>query len=147
MENQLQQVKNKYMYSVNQLMKLSNIENHKIKFDGYDYWWYAIKDNSYELHCIKPFSDYKTVLSYIKYWIPAYNELVINNDNAVSKMVNDVMNDVRIYDIVNSDLKTIDKVISILDIKPYLSQTEIAEYLNISKMAINKHIKRIKKYV
>lgn len=134
-------------YSINQLKKLSNIENHKIKYDGYDFWWYSRKDKDFTLHCIKPFLEHKSVLSHIKYWIPVYNTMVVNNDNAVSNIVNDVINDVRIYDIVKSNIKTIDKVIAMLDIKPYLTQTEIAEYLDMSKMAINKHIKKIKKYV
>jgi biotin operon repressor len=45
---------------------------------------------------------------------------------------------------VNSDKKTIDKIIDIYAIKPFATQVELSEYLNISKMAICKQMKKLK---
>lgn len=131
-------------YTLKQLEQLANVNNHDIKFDGYDYWWFSRIDNKWSLHCIKPFKTHLKALSYIKYWLFKYSQEVANNEAMFERITTNVMNDVRIYDIVNSKLKTIDKVVAILDIKPYLNQTDISEYLRISKMAISKHFRKLK---
>lgn len=132
------------LYNLKELEQLANPNNHDIKFDGYDYHWYSCINGKWSLHCIKPFKTHLKALSYIKYWLVKYSQEVANNEAMFVRITNNVMNDVRIYDIAKSDLKTIDKVIAILDIKPYLNQTEISHYLDISKMAISKHLKKLK---
>jgi hypothetical protein len=131
-------------YTIREIEQLANVNNHDIKFDGYSYHWFSRIDGKWSLHCIKPFKTHLKALSYIKYWLFKYSQEVANNDAMFERITNNVMNDVRIYDIVNSNIKTIDKVVAILDIKPYLNQTDISEYLGISRMAISKHFKNIK---
>jgi hypothetical protein len=131
-------------YSIKEIEQLANPRNHDIKFDGYDYWWYSNINGKWSLHCIKPFKSHYKALYYIKYWLVKYSQEVANNESIFERITNNVINDVRIYDVVNSNVKTIEKVISILNIKPYLTQTEISEYLGISKMAISKHFKKLK---
>lgn len=131
-------------YTLKEIEQLASPRNQDIKFDGYDYWWYSRIDGKWSIHCIKPFKSHLKALHYIKYWLVKYNQEIANNESMFERITNNVMNDVRIYDIAKSDLKTIDKVIAILDIKPYLNQTEISHYLDISKMAISKHIKKLK---
>lgn len=127
-------------FTNSELKKLAIPANHKIKFDGYDYWWYSKIGRSWKLHCVKPFSDKRKALSYIKYWIYMYWNEDQKTEMVYSNMVNNAIDEVRIYDIANNDkLKTIDKVVAILDLKPYLTQTEISEYLNLSIKAINKY--------
>lgn len=131
-------------YNLKELEQLANPNNHDIKFDGFDYHWLSRINGKWSLHCIKPFETHLKALSYIKYWLVKYSQEVANNEAMFERITNNVMNDVRIYDIAKSDLKTIDKVIAILDIKPYLNQTEISDYLGISKMAISKHLRKLK---
>lgn len=132
-------------YNLKELEQLANPNNHDIKFDGFDYHWHSRINGKWSLHCIKPFETHLKALSYIKYWLVKYSQEVANNEAMFERITNNVMNDVRIYDIVNNnELKTIEKVIAILDIKPYLNQTEISEYLGITKMSISKHFKKIK---
>ena len=131
-------------YTLKDIEQLASTRNHDIKFDGYDYWWYSRIDGKWSIHCIKPFKSHLKALHYIKYWLVKYNQEIANNESMFERITDNVMNDVRIYDIAKSDLKTIDKVIAILDIKPYLNQTEISHYLDISKMAISKHLKKLK---
>ena len=127
-------------YKSSEIKKLAIPSNHKIKFDGYDYWWYSKIGRSWKLHCIMTFKDKRKALSYIKYWIYQYWNEDQKTEMVYSNMVNSAIDEVRIYDIVNDNrLKTIDKVIAILDLKPYLTQTEISEYLNLSIKAINKY--------
>lgn len=135
-------------YKLRELQQLVNPSNHKIRFDGYDYWWYSYVDGRWSLHCIKPFKSHFKALHYIRYWLVKYSQEMANNEVIFDNMIDNVMNDVRIYDIVNdTELKTIDKVVAILDIKPHLSQTEISEYLGCSRNAINKHFKKLAKKV
>lgn len=132
-------------FALKEVEQLSNPRNHDIRFDGYDYWWYSCINGKWSIHCIKPFETHLKALSHIKYWLIKYAQEVANNEAIFNNMINKVMNDVRIYDIArNENLKTIDKVTAILDIKPYLNQTEISEYLGITKMSISKHFKKIK---
>ncbi|WGK94260.1 MULTISPECIES: HTH domain-containing protein [Flavobacterium] len=131
-------------FSLKDLEQLSQYKNHTIKFDGYDYWWYSKIDNKWSLHCIKPFKSYQQGLEYIKYWLVKYAQEVINNEAIFERITDNVIKDVNIYEIANSNLKPLNKVIKILEIRPNLNQTEISEYLNITKMAVSKHFKKLK---
>ncbi|MEY2671385.1 MAG: hypothetical protein RLZZ577_1701 [Bacteroidota bacterium] len=121
---------------------LSRPHNHKIQFDGYNFWWYSYKKDKWELHCIKPFSNYKKALEYIKYWLQRYALMISNDNDAIDKITDNVIDQVRIYDIVNSNKSTFDKICDIYAIKPFATQVELGEYLNISKMAISKQLKK-----
>jgi hypothetical protein len=133
-------------------MKFSNLEienlsrarNHTIEFDGFDWWWYSCKKDKWELHCIRPFSDYKKALAYLKYWLVQYEKKVEDNNVQIERITDKIFDQVRIYDIVNSNKKTIDKIIDIYAIKPFATQVELSDYLNISKMAICKQLKKLK---
>jgi hypothetical protein len=131
-------------YNLKELEQLANANNHDIKFDGFEFHWFSRIDNKWSLHCIKPFETHLKALSYIRYWLVKYSQEIANNEAMFERITNNVINDVRIYDIAKSDLKTIEKVTAILDIKPYLNQTEISDYLGISKMAISKHLRKLK---
>ncbi|BDB52022.1 hypothetical protein [Flavobacterium ammonificans] len=132
-------------FSNKEIDNLSRTYNHKIEFDGYDFWWYSYKKDKWELHCIKPFKNYSKAIEYIKFWLNKYVLMISNDNESIDKITNDVIDQVRIYDIVNSNMKTIDKIFEIYTIKPFLSQIELGEYLNISKMAISKQLKKVRK--
>ena len=135
------------------IMKFSNREidilsrpsNHKIEFDGYEFWWHSYKKDKWELHCIKPFSNYKKAIEYIKYWLQQYALMIFNDNDAINKITDNVIDKVRIYDIVNSNKSTFEKICDIYAIKPFATQVELGEYLNISKMAISKQLKKVRK--
>ena len=131
-------------FTETQLTHLSKPKNHKIKYDGYDYWWYSKQNNKWQKHCIKSFDTAKEVYGYIKYWMHKYQKQSAKNELHLSKIVDNVMNEVRIYDIAKSDLKTIDKIERILCFKPYATPTELTEYLHLSKQNIGKHLKNLK---
>lgn len=131
------------MYTINELKILQQPLNHKIEFDGYDYWWYS-NLNGWRLHCIKPFDSHLKALYFIKYWLFKYSEMVANNDATFDKMINDVINQVEIHNIAKSDMKTLKKVELMLEINPRLTQVEISELLDKSKMAISKACKKLK---
>ncbi len=129
-------------FSNREIDNLSRPHNHKIQFDGYNFWWHSYKKDKWELHCIKPFSNYKKALEYIKYWLQQYALMISIDNDAIDKITNNVIDQVRIYDIVNSKKSTYDKINEICVIKPFATQVELGEYLNISKMAISKQLKK-----
>jgi len=131
-------------FTKEEIKKLANPSNHTIKFDGYDYWWYSKTGRNWQLHCIKPFESKTKAMSYIKYWIYQYWQEDIKTEKVYENMIKNAIDEVRIYDVVNNNnLKTIDKVIAILDIKTYLNQTEISEYFDLTKKAINKYFLKL----
>lgn len=130
-------------YTKSELKKLSDIENHKIIYDGYDYWWYSVKDKEFTLHCIIPFNDYKTLLINIKVWIRKYHKLSIGID-CVELMIQDLLLDVKIKNIAkDNNIKTNNKIKQILVLKPNVKNKELCSLLSITKMAISKQLKSI----
>ena len=129
-------------FSNREIDNLSRPSNHKIEFDGYDFWWHSYRKDKWELHCIKPFSNYKKAIEYIKYWLQQYALMISNDNDAIDKITDNVIDQVRIYDIVNSNKSTFEKICDIYAIKPFATQVELGEYLNISKMAISKQLKK-----
>ena len=132
------------MYTEEQIAHLSKAENHKIKYDGYYYWWYSKRNGKWQKHCLKSFDTHTGVYGYIKYWIYKYRKKTTENEFKLSSIVDNVMDEVRIYDIVKSDLKTIEKIESILCFKPYATPSELTDYLHLSKQNIGKHLKNLK---
>ncbi len=132
-------------FSNREIDNLSRPSNHKIEFDGYDFWWHSYKKDKWELHCIKPFSNYKKAIEYIKYWLQEYTLMISNDIDEINKITNNVIDQVRIYDIVNSNKSTFEKICDIYAIKPFATQVELGDYLNISKMAISKQLKKVRK--
>ena len=132
-------------FSNREIDNLSRPSNHKIEFDGYEFWWHSYKKDKWELHCIKPFSNYKKAIEYIKYWLQQYALMIFNDNDAINKITDNVIDKVRIYDIVNSNKSTFEKICDIYAIKPFATQVELGEYLNISKMAISKQLKKVRK--
>lgn len=130
-------------YTKSELKKLSDIENHKIIYDGYEYWWYSVKDKEFTLHCIIPFNDYKTLLINIKVWIRKYHKLSIGID-CVDLMIQDLLLDVKIKNIAkDNNIKTNNKIKQILVLKPNVKNKELCSLLSITKMAISKQLKSI----
>jgi hypothetical protein len=131
-------------YKPNEIEQLAKLKNHKITYDGYEYWWHSNLNGKWGIHCINAFKDHIQAIHYIRYWLAKYRSQVVKNDNDFTRIISNAINDVRIYEVVNSDISTLDKVIEIHTLKPYANQTEISEYLRISKMAVSKHFRKLK---
>jgi hypothetical protein len=131
-------------YTISELKKLSDIESHKIIYDGYDYWWYSVKDKEFTLHCVKPFNDYKIALSHIKYWVHKYYKDSILKENYFDKMLNELMLEVKVKNICkDKTLKSKAKIKQVLSIKPSITPIELSKLLELTTMAIRKQLKAI----
>ena len=132
-------------YTLEQYKNLSRFENHKIKYDGYDYWWYSKKGDEFTIHCIQPFYNVKMLLSNIYFWISKYHTMSISNDEYLDIMLKELFLDVKIKEISNNKtIKNKDKIKQILTIKPHIKPKELVDLLEVTKMAISKHLKAYK---
>lgn len=135
---------NKMQYTISELRNLSVITNHKIIYDGYEFWWYSVKDKEFTLQCIKPFNNAREAKAHIIYWQLKYSEELSKKDNYLDKMLNELMIDVEIKNICKDKLlKSKAKIKQILFIKPNVTPIELSKLLEITTMAISKQLKSI----
>lgn len=132
-------------FNISELKKLSDIENHKIIYDGYDFWWYSNKDKEFTLHCIKSFDNPMEAKAHIIYWQLKYIQELNKKENYLDKMLNDLMIDVKIKNICkDKTLKSKAKIKQVLYIKPNTTPIELSKLLEVTTMAISKQLKSIK---
>lgn len=122
-------------------------ENHKITFDGFEYWWlHKIHGNKWELHCVEAFDNWKKPYSWLNEWLYKWSqELTIRKIKASSiylnKMKESLESTKQVIEISNNKrLKTKDKIKMIQELLPEESITFIANVLNISRQAIHRHL-------
>ena len=134
-------------WSNEELELLCKPENHKITFDGFEYWWlHKIHGNKWELHCIEGFDNWKKPYSWLNEWLYKWSrELVdrkIQSSNLyLNKMKESLESTKQVMEISNNKrLKTKDKIKMIQELLPEESITFIANVLNISRQAIHRHL-------
>jgi len=113
-----------------ELEYLSNEVNHKIRFDGFEFMWFANKGNGFELHSIMKKDIAKKVAAIINFWIPKYKkELSLRVYNSERRdMVKEVMLEVEMFDILKSNVKTSKKIEKMLNLSPTITASEIISY-------------------
>jgi len=122
-------------------------ENHKITFDGFEYWWlHKIHGNKWELHCIEGFDNWKKPYSWLNEWLYQWGqELAARKIKASAVYLNKMKESLELTKQVveisnNKRLKTKDKIKIIQGLLPEESITFIANVLNVSRQAIHRHL-------
>ena len=134
-------------WSNKDLESLCNPENHKITFDGFEFWWYhKIHGNKWDLHYVNGFKDWKKPYSWLKEnlykWSKELTDRKVKDASSyfyemkknleATKQVMDISKDPK--------LKTKVKIKMIQELLPSESVTYIAKVLNISRQAIHRHL-------
>jgi len=134
-------------WSNEELELLCKPENHKITFDGFEFWWYhKIHGNKWDLHYIEGFEDWKKPYSWIQTWLYKWSkELTDRRVKAASsyfiKMKKNLEATKQVIDISNNKkLKTKQKIKMIQKLLPNESITYIANVLKISRQAVHRHL-------
>lgn len=134
-------------WSDEELELLCKPENHKITFDGFEFWWYhKIHGNKWDLHSIKGFEDWKKPYSYLQAWLYKWSkELTERRVKAASSYFYEMKKSLeatkKVMDISNNPkLKTKVKIKMIQELLPNESITYIAKVLNLSRQAIHRHL-------
>ena len=134
-------------WSDKDLETLCNPENHKITFDGFEYWWYhKLHGNKWDLHNISSFEDWKKPYSWLQATLYNWSkELTDRRVKASSsyfyKMKQELAMTKQVMDISNnSKLKTKVKIRLIRELMPDQTVTYLADVLKISRQAIHRHL-------
>lgn len=130
-----------------QLEILCKPENHKITFDGYEYFWYhKLNGNKWEIHSVYSFDDWKKPYSWMKWALGAWAKELAQRrkdaSNAHFKDMKSYLDKVEQARLIASDskLKTKYKIAKIQELLPKESITFVASMLNLSRQAIHKHL-------
>ena len=128
-------------WTTEQLGNLKNVTNHKVVYDGYEFVWMSKPNDTWTRHCVSNFKDYNKPMSWIHHhtynWGKEYRQ---RHDRYLQDMRKSLDIDVKIREISReAKVKTKEKVREIINLKPNISSKEIADILDITPRAVNKH--------
>ena len=130
-------------WSTEHLKQLKEITSHKVIYDGYEFVWMSKIDNKWGRHYVENFEDYNKPMSWIHHnvhnWGKEYRQ---RQAEYLDDMRLRLDIDVKIREISReANVKTREKVIEILYLKPSISSKEIAEILDITIRSVERHRK------
>ena len=104
------------VWSVEDLKSLTQIENHKILFDGYEYYWMRKLKDDWERHFILNFKDKNKAISYLKYSIVKWDKYLYDKTtkerraSSYKEIIKTLNIQEKTYKIIKSSLPTIEKI-------------------------------------
>ena len=130
-------------WSTEHLKQLKEITSHKVIYDGYEFVWMSKIDNKWGRQYVENFTDYNKPMSWIHFcidkWSKEYNS---RPHKYIKDMKTDLEIEIKIREISReANVKTREKVIEILYLKPSISSKEIAEILDITIRSVERHRK------
>ena len=128
-------------WTTEQLGNLKNVTNHKVVYDGYEFVWMSKPNDTWTRHYVSNFKDYNKPMSWIHHhtynWGKEYRQ---RHDRYLQDMRKSLDIDIKIREISReAKVKTKEKVREIINLKPTISSKEIADILDITPRAVNKH--------
>ena len=140
----------KTSWSTEDLHMLTQVHNHKIMFDGYEYCWVRKLKDDWERHFVLNFADPKKAFHYLKYNIDKWQK-ELNNRLEITVRAKSYKELERMLDVqemttktANSVLPTIEKINHIKLINEGVSAEELSSLLNVKKSIIYRHIRTLK---
>jgi len=140
----------KTSWSTDDLKTLTQVDNHKIMFDGYEYYWIRKLKDDWERHFILNFEDSKKAFHYLKFTIGMWQQ-ELNKRLEITVRAKSYKELERMLYIqekttktVNSVLPTIEKINHIKLINEGISAEELSSLLKVKKSIIYRHIRTLK---
>ena len=140
----------KSKWTLEELESLTKIKNHKIMFDGYEYYWLRKLNEEWERHFILNFKTKKKAFSYLKYNIVKWNEELLKlknklENNASYKDLERMLDvQVKTHRIVNSGMPTIERINHIRLINEEITTSELSNLLDVKLSIIYRHLRTLK---
>ena len=135
----------KTSWSTEDLKTLTQVDNHKIMFDGYEYYWIRKLKDDWERHFILNFEDSKKAFHYLKFTIGMWQQ-ELNKRLEITVRAKSYKELERMLYIqekttktVNSVLPTIEKINHIKLINEGISAEELSSLLKVKKSIIYRH--------
>jgi hypothetical protein len=146
-------IKFKTSWTNEQLEKLSLPSNHKITYDGFEYWWHhKINGNKWELHYINSTEDSSKYVKYLTYWLIRWSkELSERLKESVRdgmKVFNQELKITQTYvSISMMDKLTIQGKLDLMDETYRISYIdEVAKILKVTPAYVSNYLKKINLY-
>tara|TARA_R110001606_G_scaffold55903_1_gene135784 strand:- start:78 stop:533 length:456 start_codon:yes stop_codon:yes gene_type:complete len=141
----------KTSWSTEDLQMLTQVDNHKIMYDGYEYYWLRKLEDDWERHFILNFTNKKKAFHFLIYNIKEWKkELNVRLEKTVvaesyKQLIKMLDTQEKITKTVNSVLPTIEKINHIRLIKEDISAVELSSLLKVKKSIIYRHIRTLKR--
>ena len=128
-------------WSIEHLRQLKEITNHKVVYDGYEFVWLSKLDNKWSRHYIRNFTDYNTPMSWIYFCIAKWNKEYLDRQNSyIIDMRKELDIEIKITEISrDAKAKTKAKIKEIIELKPNISNKDIADILGVTIKSIEYH--------
>jgi len=140
----------KSKWTLEELESLTKIKNHRIMFDGYEYYWVRKLNEKWERHFIINFKTKEKAFSYLKYNIGKWRKelLKLKNElenNASYKDLERILDvQVKIYKIVNSGMPTIERINHIRLVNEDITVSELSNLLDVKSSIIYRRFRTLK---
>jgi len=123
-----------------QLEQLSNPDNHKISYDGWEWVWYHNIDGKWTQHAVQLFTDYSKPYEWMSYHLAVWSKEL--NHRRLRKARYNQRRESKIQR-VRRDYKkdTIARAKEIAQLNPELTHQEISNLLNVSRQSISRYLK------
>ena len=141
----------KTSWSTEHLKMLTQVDSHKIMYDGYEYYWLRKLEDNWERHFILNFTNKKKAFHYLMYNIKEWKkELNVRLEKTVvaesyKQLIKMLDTQEKITKTVNSVLPTIEKINHIKLINEGISAEELSSLLKVKKSIIYRHIRTLKR--
>jgi hypothetical protein len=134
-------------WSDEDLEKLSNPNNHRIRWDNIEYHWeHKINGHKWEPHCIDGFEDWKKPYHYLRYWIYQWSKELADRRIKLSesyfyKMGETLKVSEKVIEISNNEkLKNKEKIRLVRELLPNESVTFMSSVLGLTRQCVHKHL-------
>ena len=130
-------------WSTEHLKQLKEITNHKVIYDGYEFIWMSKLDNEWSRHYVANFDNYNKPMSWIYFNISIWdNEYRNRQANYLKDMMKDLDVEIKITEISReANVRTKNKIKEILQLKPNMSNRDIADILGVTIRTVERHKK------
>ena len=130
-------------WSTEDLMYLKEMINHKVIYDGYEFVWMHKLYGEWNRHYVSNFEDYNKPMSWIHHnvynWGKEYRQ---RHAKYLDDMRNQLDIDVKIREISReANIKTKQKVLEVISLRPYISNKEISDILDVTVRSVERHRK------
>ena len=125
-------------WTTEELESLIQINNHRIMYDGYEYFWVRMLENKWERHFILNFSDKRKAFSYLKYNIGKWNKELLDRKKITDRITSYkeletiLHTQEQTHKILNSEMPTIEKINHLRLVNNEVSATELSNMLDVS---------------
>jgi hypothetical protein len=137
----------KTSWSDEDLKKLCEPTNHRIRYDGYEYVWeHRVNGNKWELHSVWLKDNFNKLYANMKFWLYQWSkELTERKIKSAESYFAEMTKYLKATEVAihikNSDLTTKAKIKEIKKELPSVTVKFLSDLLNISRQIIHRHIK------